>query len=465
MEEVKKTNILETGDIKKLIFKFSIPAILGGLVNALYNIVDQIFIGQKVGLLGNAATNVAFPITTLCIATTLILGVGTASNFSINLGKRQEEVAKRFLGNGVFLLSIAGIIISAITLIFLKPILILCGATKDSFPYAYDYVRITAFGFPFMMFSSGVSNLIRADGSPNYAMKCILSGALLNMVLDPLFIFTFDMGIKGGAYATVIGQIVSCVMALKYLKNFKTVKIEKKYLRSSLKTTIDTLKLGIAPFINQISMMLVQIVLNNTVAYYGALSKYGSDIPLACVGIITKINIVFIMISVGFAQGSQPIIGYNYGAKKYDRVLETYKRNFFYVTTISVVFFLCFQLFPRQITAVFGSGTPEYFEFCEKYFRIFMFMTFINGIQPITANFFTSIGKAILGAIIGLTRQILFLLPLVIILPKFLGIEGILFAGPIADFSAFVVAAILVTRELRELKRLSEEQKRQSKAA
>ncbi len=465
MTNTNKINILEKESIRKLIFKFSIPAIVGGLINALYNIADQIFIGQKVGVLGNAATNVAFPITTFCIATMLLLSVGTASNFSISLGKKHEEEAKTFLGNGILALVIFGVVIAILTLLFLEPLLYLCGATEASFPYAYDYVKITAIGYPFMIFSSGIGNLIRADGDPVYAMNCILVGAILNVFLDPLFIFVFDMGIKGGAYATVIGQIVSTIIAIKYLTRFKSVKLEKKYIKISLKTTWQTAKLGVSPFINQMSMMITQIVLNNVVAYYGALSKYGSDIPLASVGIITKITTIVIMIAVGIAQGSQPIIGYNYGAARYDRVRETYRKNFLYVTIISVIFFALFQIFPREITSIFGDGSPEYFEFSEKYFRIFMFMTFINGIQPITGNFFSSIGKAILGAVIGLTRQIIFLLPLVIILPRIYGIDVILYAGPIADFSAFAVSVLLISREFKILKKMEREKEKEEELA
>ena len=217
MQDVSSKNIFEEGNIPRLILKFSIPAILGGLINALYNIADQVFIGQKIGILGNAATNVAFPITTFCMATTLAIGVGSSSKFSIALGKKNEEEAKTYLGNGIFLLVVIGIVIALCTLLFINPLLNLCGATKESYSYAYDYLKITAFGFPFMMFSSGISNLIRADGSPNYAMKCIVVGAILNIILDPIFIFVFDMGIKGAAYATVIGQIVSGIISFKYL--------------------------------------------------------------------------------------------------------------------------------------------------------------------------------------------------------------------------------------------------------
>ncbi len=386
------------------------------------------------------------------MATTLAIGVGSSSKFSIALGKKNEEEAKTYLGNGIFLLVVIGIVIALCTLLFINPLLNLCGATKESYSYAYDYLKITAFGFPFMMFSSGISNLIRADGSPNYAMKCIVVGAILNIILDPIFIFVFDMGIKGAAYATVIGQIVSGIISFKYLSQFKIVKFERKYIKSSFKITSNIFKLGMSPFITQMSIMIVQIVLNNTVSYYGALSKYGSDIPLACVGIITKINTILIMISIGIADGSRPILGYNFGAKRYERVIETYKKDFLYVTIVSVIFFLSFQIFPRKITSIFGSGSPEYFEFCEKYLRIFMFMTFINGLQPITGTFFISIGKAFKGAFTGLTKQIIFLLPLIIFLPKIYGIDGILYAGPIADFLTFIVVIILVTNEIKNLR-------------
>ncbi len=442
----------------KLILKYAIPSIMSGLISALYNIVDQIFIGQSVGILGNAATNVAFPLTTICLSLTLLFGIGGASNFSIALGRKQLDKAQKFVGASIISIFILSIIISVVTLLFLDSLLPLFGATADNLQYAQEYVSILALGFPCFMFSTGVSTLIRADGSPRYAMLCLSSGALLNCFLDPLFIFGFNMGIQGAALATITGQTVSAVLAIRYLFRFRTFPITRAVLKPNFATIVRTASLGIAPATNQISMALVQIVMNNTLRYYGERSIYGADIPLACVGVITKINIIYVAIAVGFGQGSQPIVGYHYGAKRYDKVMEAYKISFSYVAVISVVAFLAFQIFPRQIISIFGAGSEAYYDFAVRYFRVFLFTVFLNGAQPLTGNFFTSIGKANRGMFVALTKQILFLIPLILILPRFLGIDGVLYAGPVADTAAFLLAMFFIRREFKLLKRLLQEQ-------
>lgn len=449
----KRENPLESGAIGKLIAKFAIPAIIGGLISAAYNIVDQIFIGQSVGLLGNAATNVAFPLVTLSNSLALLFGVGSASNFSLELGNKQKDRAVQFYGNGISFLLASGVLIFAVVLMFLKPLLIFFGATEEVLPYALTYTGITAFGLPFSMISIGGGHLIRADGSPTYAMLSTSSGAILNCFLDPLFIFGFDMGIAGAAYATITGQIISALIVLYYFrKKFKTAKLERRHFRPSVYGVKTIASLGAASCFNQLAMSLVQITLNNTLRSYGAASVYGSDIPLACVGVISKVNVLFMAFVLGIAQGCQPIFGFNYGAKNYSRVRETYKKAATAVTVICVISFLCFQLFPRQIVSIFGTGSELYFEFAEKYFRIYLLFTFINGIQPLTSNFFTSIGKAKLGIAMSLTRQIIFLLPLILILPVFWGIDGVMYAGPIADAAAVVLAAYFAWREMKKMR-------------
>lgn len=449
----KRENPLESGAIGKLIAKFAIPAIIGGLISAAYNIVDQIFIGQSVGLLGNAATNVAFPLVTLSNSLALLFGVGSASNFSLELGNKQKDRAVQFYGNGISLLLASGVLIFAVVLMFLQPLLIFFGATKEVLPYALTYTGVTAFGLPFSMISIGGGHLIRADGSPTYAMLSTSLGAILNCFLDPLFIFGFDMGIAGAAYATITGQIISALIVLYYFrKKFKTAKLKRRHFRPSFHRARVIASLGAASCFNQLAMSLVQITLNNTLRSYGAESVYGSDIPLACVGVISKVNVLFMAFVLGIAQGCQPIFGFNYGAKNYSRVRETYKKAATAVTVICVISFLCFQLFPRQIVSIFGTGSELYFEFAEKYFRIYLLLTFINGIQPLTSNFFTSIGKAKLGIVMSLTRQIIFLLPLILILPVFWGIDGVMYAGPIADAAAIVLAAYFAWREMKKMR-------------
>lgn len=450
MEE-RQINPLGAESIGKLLARFAIPSIIAMLVSSLYNIVDQFFIGRSVGMLGNAATNVAFPLSITCTAISLLCGIGGAANFNLSMGRKEKEKAVSFAGGAIGMMLILGVVLCVVSEIFLEPMMRAFGATDQVLDYALLYTGITAYGFPFLIVTTGGSNLIRADGSPKYSMLCTLVGAIINTILDPLFIFGFDMGMAGAAWATIIGQIVSGLMVLGYLTRFKTVHIPLKSLLPSKAAWIPILSLGMAPFFNQIAMMIVQVVMNNTLTYYGAQSAYGSDIPLACVGIISKVGMIFFAIVIGISQGIQPIISYNYGAGKYERVKSTYKKAVTAAIGISIVAFLLFQLMPRQIIGIFGSGSEEYFLFAEKFFRIYMFFTFINGIQPITANTFTSIGKAGKGIFLSLTRQIIFLLPLLIILPFFIGIEGVMFSAPIADGIAAVLCIFFIVKEFKQM--------------
>ena len=457
MEETnisQEQNPLGTAPVGGLIGKFAIPAIISMLVSALYNIVDQIFIGQGVGMLGNAATNVAFPVTTIATALALLLGIGGASNYNLEMGAGREKKASSIAGTALSTLVITGVILAVAVLLFLRPLLSLFGATTDVMPYAVDYLGITAVGLPFYALSIGGNHIVRADRSPTYSMTCVLTGAIINTILDPLFIFGFGWGIKGAAWATVIGQVVSGILVIIYFGKFRKMYLEMSMLKPSSECLKAIISLGMASCINQIAMAVVQIVLNNILRYYGGLSVYGSDIPIACVGVISKVNQVFMAICIGISQGCQPIWGFNYGAKKYDRVRLAYRHSVIACTAIATVFFLCFQLFPHQIVSIFGTGSDLYFQFAERYLKIFMFMTFINGIQPMSSGFFTSIGKARLGIVVSLTRQVLFLLPLILIFPLFMGIDGVMYAGPIADAAAAVVAIFYALRELNIMKNL-----------
>lgn len=385
---MEEQNPLGTERIGKLIPKFAIPSIISMVVSSLYNIVDQIFIGQGVGMLGNAATNIAFPVTIICTATALLLGIGSASNYNLASGEGEQEKASAIAGTGLSVIVMSGVVITVVVLIF----------------------------------------------------------------LDPLFIFVFDWGIQGAAAATVIGQFVSGMLVIVYFLKFQKMKITRKLLIPKLCYLKLIASLGMASFINQIALAVVQIVMNNTLRYYGAASVYGTEIPLACVGVIAKVNMIFISICIGLSQGCQPIWGFNYGAKAYGRVKETYKRAFQISALVGGCFFICFQIFPRTIVSIFGSGSELYFDFAEKYFRFFMFMTFANGLQPISSGFFTSIGKAKLGIFTSLTRQVMFLIPLILIFPLFFGINGVMYAGPIADLAAAVVAISFAVRELKKMK-------------
>lgn len=450
-ENIKQGNPLAEEKIGRLIARFAVPAIISMLVSSLYNIVDQIFIGQGVGMLGNAATNIAFPVSIICTATALLLGIGSASNYNLEAGAGRNDRAAEISGNGLAMLVICGVVIGAVVLIFLNPLLHLFGVTKEILSYAQDYTGITAIGIPFLILTTGGNHLIRADRSPTYSMTCMLTGAILNTILDPLFIFVCHWGIKGAAAATVIGQVVSGLMVIYYFSKKRKMELKRSMFLPKTGYLKMIVSLGMASCINQIAMAIVQITMNNTLRYYGAQSMYGSEIPLACVGVISKVNMVFMAIAIGIAQGCQPIWGFNYGAHNYDRVREAYKKAFAICIVLGVVFFGCFQLFPRQIVSIFGSGSEAYFHFAKRYFRIFMFVTFLNGIQPMSSAFFTSIGKSKLGIVVSLTRQIIFLLPLILIFPLFMGIDGVMYAGPIADGAAALVAIIFAEREMKAL--------------
>lgn len=447
-------NPLGTAPISKLMVKFAIPSIIAMLVSALYNIVDQLFIGQAVGTLGNAATNIAFPLSTSCISLALLFGIGGASCFNLTMGKGEKDKAAYFLGNAAVLLFLSGLIICVITQIFLTPLLKGFGSPNDVLPYAKVYVKITSIGFPFLILTTGGGHLIRADGSPQMTMICNLSGAIINTILDAIFVMGFGLGMAGAAYATIIGQIFSSILVILYLRHCNTVELKKEHFIVRRKNAFQIATIGMASFFNQVAMMVVQIVLNNSLKHYGALSVYGEAIPLACAGIVIKVNQVFFSIVIGIAQGSQPIESFNYGAKKYDRVRKAYMLASIAGASISILSFMLFQIFPRQIMAMFGDGSESYYKFGISYFKIFLLFTGLNFLQPITATFFTSIGKPVKGIFLSLTRQILFLLPLIIILPLFLGIDGILYAGPISDFIAAVVAVIMAIAEFKAMKKL-----------
>lgn len=438
--------------ISKLLRSFAVPSITATLVSSLYNIVDQVFIGQGVGYLGNAATNVSYPLSTICLAISLLIGIGSASRFSICLGRGDTDQAAKIAGNGVTLMALAGILYLVLGEVLLTPMLRIFGATTEVMPYAQSYASIILIGMPFLILTNGISNLIRADGSPKYSMICMVAGAVVNTILDPIFIFVFQWGMFGAALATILGQILSFLLAIRYLWAFRTITLEKECFRPDWSDGLHTLSMGISSSVNQIAITIVQVVLNNSLTYYGAMSVYGEDIPLAACGIVMKTNAILLSIIVGISQGVQPIIGFNYGARKYDRVKQAYLLAIRWNFVISAVGFLLFQLFPRPIISIFGSGEELYFDFAVLFMRTFLFMVIVNGVQVLSSSFFTAIGKALKGLLLSLTRQVFFLIPLILILPLWLGIFGVLLAGPIADFIAFVVSVLLVKKEFSILK-------------
>ena len=442
-------NPLGSEPVSTLLRRFAIPSVIAMLVSALYNMVDQLFIGHSIGVLGNAATNVAFPLSMVCTSIGLLCGIGGAANFNLCMGRKDPAHAKSYVGNAISMLAILGVILCVAVQLFLRPMMLLFGATPDVIDYACTYTRITSIGFPFLIVTIGGSNLIRADGSPKFSMLCNLVGAIVNTILDPLFIFVFHMGMAGAALATITGQILSFALVVLYLRGFKTLPLSLSDLKPNMACWARIAALGATPAFNQVAMMVVQIVMNNTLTHYGSNSVYGSDIPLACAGIISKVNMLFFSFVIGISQGLQPIVSFNFGAQKYDRVKDAYKKAVFAATAISIVAFLCFQFFPRQIIGIFGSGSEEYLHFAERYFRIFLFFTFLNGIQPVSSNFFTSIGAPKKGIFLSLTRQIIFLLPLLLIFPYLFGIDGVMYTAPIADLAAASVSIVMVVREFK----------------
>lgn len=444
--------------IRPLFFKFAVPSIVAMLVSAAYNIVDQFFIGQRIGILGNAATNVAFPMANACTAIALLLGIGASAAFNLSMGRGEHKKAGHFVGGAIALLMGGGVLLMTLTLVFLRPLIAVLGASGDVVSYAETYIGITAIGFPFLVFSIGSAHLIRADGRPTMSMMCNILGAVVNTVLDAWFVFGAPdkmTAMAGAAWATVIGQIVSAGFAAFCLLRFRTVKITKGHLipRPSYIGTIASL--GTAPFFNQLAMMVVQIVLNNTLSHYGALSPYGADIPLACAGIIMKVCQLLFGIVIGMSQAMQPIVSFNYGAKQFARVRKTFLLACGCALIVSVTAATLFFLFPRQIVSLFSSGDESemYYLFAERYFRIFLFFTFINFVQPIASTFFTAVGKAFKGAFLSLTRQILFLLPLLIVFPLLFGIDGVMYAAPVSDLLALICASVMMILEWRHMKR------------
>ncbi len=456
-----RSEMLGNAPVTSLMIKFAVPSIIAMLVGALYNIVDQLFIGHAVGQLGNAATNIAFPFSTSCLSLALLFGIGGASCFNLNMGRGEKEKAPYFVGNAAVMMGICGVVLLVVTQLFLTPLLKLFGSPADVLPLAEEYVGITSWGFPFMILTTGGGHLIRADGSPRMTMLCNLLGAVINTILDAVFVLVFNWGMTGAALATIIGQFISGTVAIVCLTRYKTVHVGLKHLRLNWQYTGKIIAIGMASFFNQLAMMIVQIVMNNLLKHYGGLSVYGESIPISVSGIVMKVNQITFSVVIGLGQGAQPIISFNYGARKYERVKKALRSAVTVGAGVAIAAFIMFQLFPREIISMFGSGSEEYFEFGVKFFRIFLFFTWLNCLQPIASTFFTSIGKSIKGVFLSLTRQILFLLPPLIFLPMFMGIDGMLWAGPIADLLSAAAAIILTAAEFR----LMNQQEKSNKSA
>lgn len=444
--------------ISKLLLSFSVPCIISLIVNALYNIVDQIFIGWGVGYLGNGATNVVFPITVICLAFALMFGDGSSAYLSLKLGENKKEEAKKGVCNGIFACAIISIILCAIILIFLPQLLNIFGCTDSLRQYALDYGFVIALGIPFMMIGTTLNSIIRADGSPKYSMVSMVIGAIINIILDPIAIFTFNMGVKGAAIATIVSQIVSFIVNIMYIKRFKSIKVDKKSFKFEFLRAKTVAMLGVSSFITQMAIVIVICVQNKLFKKYGVNSKFGADIPITVLGIVMKINQILSSIIIGIAAGSQPIVGFNYGARKYKRVKGTIKIVLISSLCVSCIAFILFQTIPEKLISIFGSGDELYNEFACLAFRVFLMLTLFNGIQIASGIFFQAIGKPAKSAFLTLSRQILFFTSAAIILSNIFGVIGVLYAGPVSDGLAFLVSATLLIFERRSLNKKEKEE-------
>ncbi len=443
-----------TEPVGRLIAKFAIPCVISLLVNSLYNIVDQIFIGWGVGYLGNGATNVVFPITIIALALSLMIGDGGAAYLSLKLGEGDLKSAKKGVGNAVTMVTVVSIVLMAVFLLFINPILNLFGATDTLRPFALEYGYVIGIGLPFMMIPAAINSMIRADGSPKYAMFSMILGAVINTVFDPIFIFVFHMGVRGAAIATVMGQVASFIFSVVYMPRFKSVRFDAACFRPVWKTCKNILTFGISSFITQFAITIVMALTNNLLAMYGAASVYGSEIPLTATGIVMKVNQILISILVGIAVGAQPIIGFNYGAKNFMRVKKALDIALVVSEIISIIAFLIFQFAPMSVVSLFGSEEGLYNEFAVLAFRIFLLLCPLTGFQTVIAVYLQAVGKPVKSALLSLSRQIIFFVPAALILPMFLGVTGVLWTGPVADGLAFIFSVILLVYERKQLHKI-----------
>ncbi len=425
MENQNDNKYLGQEKVSKLLFKFSIPCILSLLISSLYNIVDQIFVGNSsVGYLGNAATTVVYPITIIAVAFAWCFGDGSAAYLSLCQGRNDTKNSHKSIGNSILVTFIVSIIFMILGYFFMDKLLYGFGASDVTINLARDYFKIILLGIPFYMLANSVNSVIRADGSPKFSMAATLLGAILNIILDPIFIFGFNWGIAGAAWATIIGQIASFILSVIYFFRTKTFKLNRESFKINFEVFSNVIKLGVSTFITQMSIVVISLVCNIMLAKYGALSKYGADIPIATIGICMKVFSIVINIVVGIVLGAQPILGYNYGAKKYNRVKETFKLVIIATIIVGILSTIVFELCPEIIIKMFGTSDNLYMEFAIKTFRIFLMLVTFTCLIKVISIFFQAVGEPLKSAIVSLCRDIVFFVPLVIILPRFMGVTG-----------------------------------------
>lgn len=452
MERKTMDNPMGYEPVGKLLKKFAVPSVIAMLVNSIYNIIDQIFIGQGVGYLGNAATTVALPITTIALAVAMLIGAGGNAFAAIKLGEQKKDVAERTLGTVFFTMIIIGILMAVFGLIFLVPMLNLFGATENNLQYAIDYASIILIGIPFVLCGVGGSNFARTDGSPKIAMVSMVVGAVMNTILDPIFIFVFHWGVKGAAVATIMGQIATAIIIMRYFVKSGNMRFKKEYLRFDFPLLKASIALGVSSCITQVSSVFLQIVLNNSLVKYGNMTDVGGDIALSAMGIVMKVSMILIAINIGIGTGAQPILGYNKGAGNYSRIQKTYILAAVVSTIVSVAGWVACVAFPQYIIAIFGNENAQFTSFAVMCLRIYMFGIFTSGFQMVTTSYFQATGQALKASVLSMLRQLIVLIPLILVLPLFMGLNGIIYSGPIADF---VSAAIILVFAVIEIKKLN----------
>ncbi|SHN59969.1 MATE family efflux transporter [Desulfitobacterium chlororespirans] len=432
--------------IDKLLWKFSLPAIIGMLVNALYNIVDRIFVGQGVGYIGIAATTVAFPIMIINMATSMLIAIGATALISIRLGEQKKEEAEKIAGNATGLLILLPLLLTIVYLIFTDPILKLFGASAEVLPYARDFTHIIMLGSVSGSIAFGMNNFIRAEGNPRYAMLTQIIGAVLNVILNYTFIFKLGLGIKGSALASVCSQTVSALFVLGYyFTNRSTIKIHLRNLKPQPSIVFGILVIGFAPFAMQIANSIQQTILNKT------LMVYGGDLALSAVGIIMSISTIIFMPIVGISQGAQPLIGFNYGAKQYDRIKETLKKSVLFSTILAVVGYVVIRIWPYQIIGLFSKDDVALTQLTVHAMLVFFALLPLIGIQILCSSYFQAVGKPLQSTLLNLSRQVLLFIPLLLILPNFWGIEGVWRTAPIADSLAVLITSTVILFEMKKL--------------
>ena len=457
MNAAAEVSSFGTEKLSKLMLKFSIPCVLSLLVSALYNIVDQIFIGNsELSTLGNAATGVVFPFFIIAQAFAWCFGDGCAAYLNICLGKKDMQSADKAIGTGVTVTLLTSLLLIAVGYPLKAPLLTLFGASENSLGMAIEYLDVILAFFPFFMLSNMMNSVIRADGSPACSMASMLAGAVVNIVLDPLFIFGFHWGMAGAAWATVLGQLVSFLICVWYFFRTKTFRLHPRSLLPDFRAFAGALKLGISSLITQMTILVIVLVSNRMLVRYGAVSQYGVDIPIAVMGIESKVFTVVINIVVGIVLGCQPIIGYNIGAGNYARVKRLFRSILLCTAAVGLAATLLFVLAPHAVARLFGTPTnipnpDDYWLFAEKTFRIFLSLTTFTCIVKVSSIFFQAAGKPVRAVVASMVRDILCFIPLILILPRFFGIEGILYAAPAADLLAMLVSGALMIGYFRQL--------------